>query len=563
MNRAQRRLAQKQDRRPDAFAQALRLHQAGRLDAAEAGYRQVLAADPRHAASLHWLGVIAHQRGEHGAAAALIGRAIGIDARVALYHSNLGTALQALGRHDQAVACLTQAVALNPAAPELHYNLGNACAAAGRPGEAEASFRAALALRPDFAEAHCNLGNLLRDQGTPEAAGACYRAALAARPDLAPAHTNLGGVLARLGRLEEALACHRAAVALCPLDAASHGSLGAALADLGRLEEAGACLATALRLRPDDAASHFNLATVTLARGDLAAGWREYEWRWRTPQLRDAARDFPRPHWRGEAAAGRTLLIHAEQGYGDTLQFCRYAPLAAARGLRVILEVQPALMRLLAGLPGVAAVLARGESLPPFDLHCPMLSLPLAFATTLDSIPAAAAYLRAEAPRAARWAGRLAALETGSPLRVGLAWAGNPALPADRRRSLDPALLAPLRAVPSVHLISLQKDAPPCPGLTDPMGEVSDFADTAALIANLDLVIAADTAVAHLAGALGRQVWLLNRSDTCWRWLTGRRDSPWYPSLRLYRQPGPGEWEPVMAEVAADLRRLCAAGGRR
>jgi hypothetical protein len=278
----------------------------------------------------------------------------------------------------------------------------------------------------------------------------------------------------------------------------------------------------------------------------------------------EARRSFAQPQWRGEESAGRILLIHAEQGFGDTLQFCRYATLAAERGLRVVLEAQSPLVRLLQGLPGVDRVIARGEALPAFDLHCPMLSLPLALGVTLENIRRFEPYLHADPAQAATWRTRLAEM-TGPVPRIGLVWAGNPRnhlrglAAVDRRRSLAPNLLAPIFNVPGLRLLSLQKDGPLAPvefPLIDFMHEMQDFADTAALIANLDLVISVDTAVAHLAAALGKPVWLLDRYDACWRWFTGRRDSPWYPTLRLYRQPQPGDWDQVLAEVISDLAGL-------
>jgi tetratricopeptide (TPR) repeat protein len=558
MNRAQRRLAERQERQSvgHVFAAALADHQAGRLDAAEHGYRQVLAADPRHADSLHLLGLLAHQRGSHAAAVALIRRAIGSAPDTGLYHGSLGTALQALGELDDAIAAHRRAVALQPGRAELHFNLGNACHAYGALDAAEHSLRTALALRPDYAEAACNLGRVLDDQGRTEDAIAVHRTAVALRPGLAAAHTLLGQALTRAGRPEQAIDSLRAALALTPDDAGVLDALGTALADLGRPDEACTHLRRAVALRPDDAQSHFNLATALLARGNLTAGWPEYEWRWATPQMARECRRFAVPRWRGEPAQGARLLIHAEQGFGDTLQFCRYATLAAAMGLAVILEVQPALVRLLRSLSGPAQVVARGEALPDFDLHCPMLSLPLAFATTLASIPAAVPYLHAEPAKA--WAGAHA-----EGPRVGLAWAGSATLLADRRRSLDPAVLAPLLAVPAVRFCSLQLDGPKLvhPRLADPMATVRDFADTAALVAGLDLVISADTAVAHLAAAMGKPVWLLCRADACWRWLAGRRDSPWYPTLTLYRQATHGDWRAVIAEVAAALRALAPGSG--
>jgi tetratricopeptide (TPR) repeat protein len=507
--------------RSAAFADGLANHRAGRLADAERRYRTILADEPGHADSLHMLGVLAHQRGDHATAASLIGRAIAIDGANAEYHANLGVVL---AKRDSKAAAESyrRAIALDPDSAEIHFNLGNALARLDRADEAAASFRAAIARRETYWEAHAHLGNALRDLRQLDEASESFRAAIALNPRFADLHSNLSAALREQNRLQDAATAAREAVALNP-----------------SLPEA-----------------HFNLALALLPLGDMAAGWTEYEWRWQTPALRDARRMLAPPQWRGEPAAGRTLLLHAEQGFGDTIQFCRYALAAAARGLRVILEAQPSLVRLLRGLPRVEAVIARGDPLPKFDLHCPLLSAPLAMGTTLATIPSALAYLRAEPAQVAACGARLP-----DGLRVGLAWAGSPRLTdtagmaVDRRRSLPPALLTPLIETPGIIFVSLQKGGPPAPfALTDPMNDVADFADTAAVIANLDLVISVDTAVAHLAAALGKPVWLLDRHDPCWRWLAGRSDSPWYPTLRIFRQPAPGDWGAVLAEVSVALR---------
>ncbi|HTJ90248.1 MAG TPA: glycosyltransferase family 9 protein [Acidocella sp.] len=306
-----------------------------------------------------------------------------------------------------------------------------------------------------------------------------------------------------------------------------------------------------------------------LAQGNMEMGWEEYEWRWKTRHLLSEQRKFSQPQWHGERADGQTLLIHAEQGFGDTLQFCRYAPLAAARGLRVILEVQKPLLRLLRGLPGIDLVIAHGDQLPPFDLHSPLLSLPRAFGTRLESIPNEVPYLHAEAVAAAHWRTRLDQIANQGP-KIGIVWAGRPynhsssLMAIDRRRSMSPEFLAPLFEISGLKFFSLQKSGPGASGafpLIDLMKEVDDFADTAALVTNLDLVISVDTAVAHLAAALGKQVWLMNRFDSCWRWLEERRDSPWYPTLRLYRQSQPGAWGSVINEIGCDLRNFVTSHG--
>ena len=495
----------------DVFIAAAADHKAGRLAAAEQGYRRVLAADPWQPDALHMLGVLAYQTGQNEAAVALIGRAIALHANAPSYHSNLGLALKDLGRLEAAAEAFGRAISLNPQAAAAHNNLGIVFTAQGRWEEALACSARALDLAPGFADAFANIGHVRRQQGELEAAITQYREAIALQPDFAEAHTSLAHAL--------------------------------------------------------------------LQSGAFAEGWAEYEWRWQTRSMLAGRRDFAQPRWRGEQGDGRVLLLHAEQGFGDTLQFCRFAAAAAARGCRVILEVQKPLVRLLTGLPGVATVLGRGEALPPFDLHAPLLSLPQALGVTLETLPEPQPYLQPDQALAAHWRARLAAPEAGR--LVGLVWAGShrPAHAGiDRRRSIAPELLAPLFQASGIAFVSLQKDGPAMPAglpLIEPMPEVTDFADTAALIANLDLVITVDTAVAHLAGAMGKPVWMLNRFDSCWRWPSmgrasprraspGRvspgRVSPWYPTLRIYQQPVPGDWESPIAAVAGDLNRFISIG---
>ena len=422
---------------------------------------------------------------------------------------------------------------------------------AGRLDEAERLFRQVLAVNPRHADTLHLLGVIAYQTGRHDLAADMIRKAIAINPREASLHSNLGNLFKEQGRLDEAVACYRRAIELKPDFSEALNNLGNALRAQKQLDEAFTSYRRALELRPDDPEAHYNLAMALLARGDMPAGWEEHEWRWKTPQLARSRRDFAQPQWRGEAAEGRTLLIHAEQGLGDTLQFCRYAPLAAAGGLRVILEVQKPLMRLLGSLSGVDRLVAQGEATPQFDLHCPTLSMPLALGTTIMTIPGDVPYLRADTAQVAAWRTRLAALENRGP-RIGLVWAGNPrkhllaAAAIGRQRSIAPAQLGPLFELPGLHFFSLQKDGPAAPAdfpLTDFMSEMEDFADTAALIDNLDLIISVDTATAHLAAALGKPVWLMNCFDPCWRWLVGRRDSPWYPGLHLYRQPQPGRLE--------------------
>jgi hypothetical protein len=447
---------------------------------------------------------------------------------------------------------------------------GCAAFAAGRLTEAEAAFRDMLAAAPRDAEAMSNLAAVLNaTQRHSEAEAAC-RNAISIQPSFWAAWGNLGTALHRQQRYDEAVAAYAEALRRNPNDVNACTNLGVALAEQGRMQLALDVHDVALALAPGNAAVRCNRALALLAAGDLARGFAENEWRWQVPDM--LPHGVAGPCWRGEDPTGSTILVHDEGGYGDTLQFVRYVPLLAALGARVVLRVQPPLVRLLARLPGLAAVLARGTAPPDYDLHCPMLSLPhcfamlappRGFATTLENVPASVPYLRVDAAKASGWRARLA----GEGLRVGVVWAGasRPGMAVahamNARRSLPADALAALAGIAGVRLVSLQKGdvLPAGLGMVDPMAECADFDDTAAVVAGLDLVIAVDTAVAHLAGALGRPVWLLSRYDACWRWLHDRRDSPWYPGLRLYRQTAPGEWAPVLREVAADLAAL--AGG--
>ncbi len=435
--------------------------------------------------------------------------------------------------------------------------------ASGRLAAAEATYRTILAEAPADAEALSNLGAVFNTARCHEAAEAACRQALMARPGYWAALANLGMSLHRQQRYDEAVAAYVASLRANPGNSSACTNLAVSLNEQWRMAESLRMHDAAVRLAPQDAEVRNNRALAWLMAGDFERGFAEFEWRWRAPAMKP--HDVPGEQWRGEPPAGRKILLHDEAGFGDTLQFVRYAPLLAARGARVLLQVQPPLVRLMRqSFPGVAEVFGRGEALPDYDLHCPMLSLPHGFRTRIDTVPSDTPYLLVDQAAASRWRWRLdeASLDQAY---IGLVWAGasRPDMPdafaMNRRRSLTLSQFAPLADVPGVRFVSLQLNAkaeavPPGMAMLDPMAEMADFADTAALVANLDLVIAADTAVAHLAGALGRPVWVLSRYDACWRWLAGRQDSPWYPSLRFYRQPRPGDWDSVLSAVREDLR---------
>ena len=598
-------------------------HGAGRIDEAERVCRQILTVDPRNAAALHLLGLIEHRRGRPQEAVELVRAAIArnprdpafhhnlgnllraaqptealrcyeralvlapnsvdtlynlgnicqelgrLDRAIAYFeralrlrpdaielHNNLGAVLQDSGRIDDAIACYRRALALQPGSPNTLDNLGGALRLQGLLDDAQDCFARALALSPDRAEALIGLGLVARDRHRVGEAVAFYQRALAAAPDHPAGLVNLGVALVELGRPAEAIAHYERALAIKPDEPEIHTNLGIALDHLGRHAEALARYERALVFAPDNATAHFNRAHALLASGRFAEGWPEYEWRFAVQRY---DRKFVRPAWSGEPLAGKTILIHAEQGFGDSLQFIRYVPAVAEQMGSVVLEAPTPLIRLFRSVAGVGQIVAAGDPLPDVDLHCPLLSLPRFFGTTLATIPAQVPYLSVPPAALGAWAERIGG---GPGLRVGLVWSGSLVGVVDRR-PVDLRLLRPLLAIPGVRWFSLQvgdsagdlaslDDA----AIVDLSPELSDFAETAAAVCCLDLVISIDTAVAHLAGALGRPTWVLLSYHPDWRWLIERSYSPWYPTARLFRQKVPGDWPGVIAEVAAALSAL-------
>jgi Flp pilus assembly protein TadD len=471
---------------------------------------------------------------------------------------NLGFQLHRHNRVAEAEPFYRRALNLDPGFKEAWTNLGLAVLAQGRPEEALLCQREALRLDPDSADAHNNLGMAHYAQGHIAEAENCFWAALRLNPDHANATLNLGSTRQILNHVEQAEVLFRRALTLGADPCHGKSNLSLALMEQARPEAAECCLREALAERPDYAEARANLALALLSLGRLEEGWRAYESRWEIEALGASAPVFSQPRWTGQALHGETVLLCAEQGFGDTLQFCRYATMVAAAGGRPVLVVPKALRRLIATLEGVADVLMEeNETLPPFDYYCPLLSLPLAFDTTMQTIPASVPYLHGDP---APWGDFLTKLPG---LKVGLVWAGKSrtaqphAVAIDQRRSMHLTDMARLLRIPGCSFVSLQCGPPASQmravtggnALHDASGRIEDWADTAGLISGLDLVIAVDTAVAHLAGALGRPVWLLNRFDSCWRWFFDRDDTPWYPTMRLFRQTSRGDWAGVIERV--------------
>jgi tetratricopeptide (TPR) repeat protein len=587
----------------ELLAQGVQLHQRGAVHEAEQLYREVLQVEPHNPEALFYFGIAAQQLGQPEVGVDSISRAIALRPGVAAFHCYLGLAYWALGRQPDALAAYQDAIRLDPNYADAHNNLGVALQRLGRMAEATVCFEEAVRCNPNFAEACSNLGAAYQDQGRLSEAIASFEHAVRCKPDFAAAHNNLGVVSLAEGRLEQAVACSREAVRLQPDYAEAHYNLGLALKRMdrfeeavgafqqalrvrpgyadayndlgltyhmqGRLKEALACFDEAIRVRPDFADAHLAKASTLLMAGDFKAGWQEYEWRWRcegfvAPPLRS-----PRPAWEGSALGGRTLLLRAEQGFGDTFQFIRYAPLLKERGARVVFEAQLRLLPLLKHCSGIDRLFALGDEPPSHDLHAYLLSMPRLLGTTLDTMPAKVPYLGADPDLIAKWRQEL---QADRGFKIGISWQGNPTQKADRQRSFPLSALAPLADLNGVRLISIQKG--PGTEQIDDAGQrlrvidlgnrldetAGAFMDTAAVLMSLDLVITVDSAVAHLAGALGVPVWVPLSFSPDWRWLLERGDSPWYPTMRLFRQRRIGDWTEVFQRMQGALRDVVSGG---
>ncbi len=428
---------------------------------------------------------------------------------------------------------------------------------AGKPQEALARFQAALDLDPSNAILHLHAGAALHDLGRYAEAVASYRKALGSAPDIGETHNNLGNSLLALGRFAEAADCFSRAAAILTTSAVPLAARATALQALGKISAAEAECRKAILLDPAFAAAHWNLALNLLLQGQYVEGWQEYEWRWRKPDFTSPCRHTDIPLWDGSLLEGKIILLHAEQGFGDAIQFVRYAPLVAERGGTVIIECHPQLVRLFQTVPGVWHVVPFGAALPPFSCQAPLLTLPGIFGTTLKNIPSMYPYLWATTEQRLKWSALMSAYP--ADIRVGLVWVGK-SFP-DPLRSCRLAELAPLASINNVTFFSLQLEdgaqqgnSPPSGmDLADLTGQIDDFADTAALIEQLDLVITIDTAVAHLAGAIGKKVYLMLPFAPDWRWLLERNDSPWYPLTRIFRQKQPGDWGNVITSMQSAL----------
>lgn len=557
---------------------------------AEAMLRQAVRAKPGFPEAHNNLGVAMVVQGRPAEAAAFFRRAIELKPDYVEANYNLAAAAVAQNALDEAAARCRRAVELKPDLVDGHLMLANIAVRRKQLGEAEACYRRAIELKPNLAAAHASLGGLLAKQEKLDEAAAHYRRALQLKPDAAAVHNDLGALLAKQRRFDEAIVCcrralelkpdfaeghnnlgviyqgqelweeaaasYRRALELKPELAEAHNNLGVVLVQQDKVDEVLACCARALELAPDFAEAHLNNACALLSVGRFAEGWSEYEWRWKQQDVQEPR--FAQPRLTLGALEGRTVLLHCEQGYGDTLQFIRYAELLQQRGARVIVRCPPGLKRLLARLPGVEVV-PEGP-LPEFDVHAPLLSVPGILETALASIPARIPYLAPDEESVEIWKREL---KRDAGIHVGIAWCGNPEHRSDRWRSIPLAHFAGLARIPGVHVYSLQvgagreqlTQAAGQMAITDLGGRLEDFHDTAAVMRNLDLVIGCDSAPVHLAGALGVPVWVAVTHAADWRWMRERTDSPWYPTMRVFRQSVPGDWGAVFARIEEEFSR--------
>jgi tetratricopeptide (TPR) repeat protein len=570
------------------------LRSMGRLAEAMDCYQRAIAIDGLQADAMANLGIALSSIKRLPEAEAMLRRALALAPNHISAFAGLASLLTLMQRHDDAASAWERAAALAPANPSFHRSLATAWLAAGDPYRARVAMNRTLELQPDDAQSHSAAAHILEKLNRREEALAAARKAVELAPASWQAHFELGGWLHRFGRSDEAIECFQKSISLNPRRSETLGAMGSVLQTMGRLDEAtqsfldgltvdpahrrlhsalsGARFAagdfagavrwarTAVGLDPHDVDSHAALSFALLASGQFEEGFKEYEWRWRDAAFTTKPRDFDRPLWDGSDPAGRRILVHSEQGFGDIFQFLRYLPMIRQRGATVLVEASYKVAGLVRRMAADVLVYVSGTMLPDFDLHVPILSLPAIFGTTSRSIPACGPYLAADDALAAQWRPRV---RQEHKLAVGLVWGGN-AKP-DPRRSATLAQMAPVARVPRVSLISLQT-APQAKEADDPPAgmqlinlgpELRDFAETtASVLANLDLLITIDTGVAHLAGAMGIRTWVLLPRAPDWRWVLQEWTCAWYPTMRLFRQPAAGDWESVIEKVAADLEAL-------
>ncbi len=529
----------------------------GDLSAAAAALSNAINLQPSYPVALANLGLVLADQQKHHEAVAVFERALQLEPGMLPVYAPLGNSLLALDRAGDAVAVFGHLVAVEPANALNHFGLGNALAKAKRYEDAIAAYRRALSINPQLVDVYLNLSNCYSLTRRNEEAIAAVGRLIQAQPDRADAYCNLGNFLSAMDRFDDAVIAYRRATSLDPAFVEAHCNLAMTLVLQGKFNDAMAEFDEAIRIRPDFPEGHFRRGQLDLLLGNFARGWEGWEGRRGMTELRGPVRNFQQPLWDGGDVAGKTFLINCELGYGDTVQFIRYASLLADRGARVIVETQPEMVKLVRSVRGISEVIAQGQPLPAFDVFCPLLSLPRNFKTTVQSIPCDVPYLTPDTATVDRWKQILG--PSNGRRRIGLAWGGNPDHPNDARRSIATNLLAPLATSDvefhHVRNAPFSRDEMPF-AVVDHRSQLRDFSDTAALISQLDLVISVDTVGAHLAGAMGKPVWMLLPHIPDWRWMLDRADTPWYPTMRLFRQKKTGDWPSVLGEAAGALESL-------
>ena len=576
---------------PDVYAQAtslidieknlqkgVQLHRQGKLEEAQKIYNQILSIDPFHAQAWHLSGVVALQCDEPALSRERVATAISLNPHDASMYYNQAMALERLQLNDEAIASYDKAIAIQPDDVKAYINRGAILKAIGKLDEAISSYNSAIGINPDSVEAYSNRGNALAEARRWMEALESYDLAISLNPDIVQTHINRANALLSLQRLDDAIISYEHALSTKPKYVSEHAeaysSRGVALKTLKRINESIKSFDKAIEIKPNYAAAYLNKSFALLLDGEYREGWRLHEWRWQQENLKLEADSFAEPLWLGiEDINSKTILLHAEQGLGDAIQFCRYAKLVKDLGATVFLEVPKQLLGLLQNLDYVDILLERGKPRPAFDIHCPLMSLPMVFGTELTSIPMPFSYIYADEAKKSYWKEKLSGR---SRLKVGVVWNGGfrpdqPELWAtNERRNIPLNVFAKGLNFVDADFFSLQKGDPaeaeirdqeqrywPGSNFYNYASELRDFTDTAALIANLDMVLSVDTSTAHLAAAMGKPTWILNRYDTCWRWLLDRDDSPWYDAVTIYRQSADMLWEPVLNQVVNNLMGLC------
>jgi tetratricopeptide (TPR) repeat protein len=576
-----------------SIQEALNLYQTGNLEHAAIICREITKYHPENKAILHFLGVIYYQLGHYDSSIDYISQAIQLGPANFEEFYNLGRAFEkkaafdkaadsyqkviqlkpdffdayinianiflSKGEVNRAISYFNKAIQINPENAGVYFNLGIALQDKGLIDEAISSYKKAVQINPNLADAYNNLGYTLNEKKHFDEAIEYLKKALELDPKLIGAHNNLGIALREKGFFDKSVSCFQKALRINPSFDMAYHNLGATLYDMGQPDKAITFFINALQINPDYADAHLGISHALLLTGNLKEGWKEHEWRWKTKDFIPLHREFIQPLWRGEDISEQTIFLHSEQGYGDTIQFIRYAPLIAKLCASVVVQCPEILKKLFDNLEGIKQVISFSEPLPSFDYYCPLLSLPLIFDTTLDNIPAQIPYLKVDEIKMLHWQKKTE--QNKGRFKIGLVWAGSPKYGRDQYRSCNLELFSPLAKLNNISLYSLQKGEASAQAknlagsleLIDYTDDILDFSDTAALIENLDLVISVDTAVAHLAGALGKPVWTLVPFAPDWRWLLNREDSPWYPTMRLFRQHKPKDWEHVIAKILKEL----------